>query len=95
MTWAMTKGYANIVGILAKHGGSDLGHMETMIQHLEPALQERIRSAYNGHKKGDKVHSRHSDHSDHSGHRGHTLHRGGKRTRKRKMHRALTVKRNK
>lgn len=82
MTWAMTKGYGNIVRVLAKHGGSDLGHMETMIQHLEPALQERIRCAYKEARKEARK-------------KGHTVHRGGKRTRKRKTRNAFTAKRNK
>jgi len=83
MTWAMTKGYANIVRILATHGGSDLGHMDSMIQHLEPDLQERIRSAYSWHKKNHKEGHK-EGHKVHSGHSGHTSHRGGKGTRKRK-----------
>ena len=44
--WAMTLNYPEIVKVLAKHGASDLGRMNTHIGHLDERTQQKIRNSY-------------------------------------------------
>jgi hypothetical protein len=44
--WAMTLNYPEIVKLLAKHGASDLGRMNTHISHLDEKTQQKIRNSY-------------------------------------------------
>jgi hypothetical protein len=44
--WAMTLNYPEIVKLLAKHGASDLGRMNTHIGHLDEKTQQKIRNSY-------------------------------------------------